>query len=374
MELATAIATAVILGVGLAGVASYFVWSRRAPATSETSANQSSDSFVRSIVGLANASLASKNYRAALSYADEVLRASPDQPDALRVREMASSMLKNFDDAIARGSQALAARDLDGAANALNAAREIDPTATAVADLDSRLNQARAQADAARREPAPPRPTPVAPAQPPKRTPVEPTRTEPSRRAEAVTPPPVREEPPAPTPVQAAPSVTPAPTPAPPPQTPPAPVNPPAAQTPAPPAARPAPTPEQPAQRPEPDPSERREPPPAARTESDDAVIRRVVNNYARAIESKDIGLYRSLKPNMSREEQRRIEDGFRTVTSQQVAVTILSIEVHGAEATVRLRRRDTIQAGGREQTAESQQTMTLTRAASGWVIREIGR
>ena len=36
------------------------------------------------------------------------------------------------------------------------------------------------------------------------------------------------------------------------------------------------------------------------------------------------------------------------------------------------VRRRDTIQAGGRQQTTESQQTMTLTRAASGWVIREI--
>jgi len=38
------------------------------------------------------------------------------------------------------------------------------------------------------------------------------------------------------------------------------------------------------------------------------------------------------------------------------------------------LRRRDIIQAGGRQQTTESMQTMTLTRSASGWVIREIGR
>jgi hypothetical protein len=96
--------------------------------------------------------------------------------------------------------------------------------------------------------------------------------------------------------------------------------------------------------------------------------------NYARAIESKDIGLFRRVKPNLSADEQRRIEDGFRAVTSQQVDMTILSIEQHGDDASVRLRRRDTIQAGGRQQTTESQQTMTLTRSASGWVIRDIGR
>jgi hypothetical protein len=123
-------------------------------------------------------------------------------------------------------------------------------------------------------------------------------------------------------------------------------------------------------------PPERRDPPPApARpTESDDAAIRRIVNTYARAIETKDLALFRTVKPNISPAEQRRIEEGFRAVTSQQVAVTILSIEHHGQEASVRIRRRDTIQGSGRPQTTDSQQTMILTRSGSGWVIREIGR
>jgi hypothetical protein len=56
------------------------------------------------------------------------------------------------------------------------------------------------------------------------------------------------------------------------------------------------------------------------------------------------------------------------------VDVTILAIDHRGQEASVRLRRRDTIQAGGRQQTADSQQTITLARAGAGWVIREIGR
>jgi hypothetical protein len=111
---------------------------------------------------------------------------------------------------------------------------------------------------------------------------------------------------------------------------------------------------------------------PARPAESDEAAIRRVVATYARAIETKDLGLFRSVKPNLSLEEQRRIEDGFRAVTSQRVALTIVSIEPHGQDATVRVRRRDTIQAGGREQTVDSMQTMTLAHAASGWLILDI--
>jgi hypothetical protein len=103
-------------------------------------------------------------------------------------------------------------------------------------------------------------------------------------------------------------------------------------------------------------------------------LIRRVIATYARAIETKDVSLYRSVKPNLSAAEQRTIEDGFRAVTSQRVAVTIQSIEHRGQEARVRLRRHDVIQAGGRQQTADSQQTLTLTRTQAGWVIREIGR
>ena len=59
-------------------------------------------------------------------------------------------------------------------------------------------------------------------------------------------------------------------------------------------------------------------------------------------------------------------------MTSQRVTVTVGAIDRRGDEATVVLRRRDVIQAGGREQTAESQQTLRVARAGSGWVILEI--
>jgi hypothetical protein len=113
---------------------------------------------------------------------------------------------------------------------------------------------------------------------------------------------------------------------------------------------------------------------PIRTTESDDTEIRKVVATYARAIETKDLALFRSVKPNLSAAEQRRVEEGFRAVASQQVNVTILSIEQRGQDASVHLRRRDTIQVAGRAQTTESQQTMILTRSGGGWVIREIGR
>jgi hypothetical protein len=76
----------------------------------------------------------------------------------------------------------------------------------------------------------------------------------------------------------------------------------------------------------------------------------------------------------LSAAEQRRIEDGFRAVSSQQITITILSIEQRGQEASVRLSRRDTIQVAGRPQTTERQQTLILTHGGGGWVIREIGQ
>jgi hypothetical protein len=142
----------------------------------------------------------------------------------------------------------------------------------------------------------------------------------------------------------------------------------PAASTP-PPAARPDPA-ERRAAAPPPTPA----PPPATPVEDDDAAIRRVVATYARAIETKDLALYRAVKPNLSAAEQRTIEDGFRAVTSQRVTVTIQSIEHRQQDALVRLRRQDVIQVAGRQQTTDNQQTMRLARTATGWVIREIGR
>ena len=97
-----------------------------------------------------------------------------------------------------------------------------------------------------------------------------------------------------------------------------------------------------------------------------------MVATYGRAIEAKDLALFRTVKPNLSREEERRLTEGFRNVVSQRVELTILSIERQNQGATVQARRRDVIQTGRQQQTAESRQTFALARANGGWVILEI--
>jgi hypothetical protein len=118
-------------------------------------------------------------------------------------------------------------------------------------------------------------------------------------------------------------------------------------------------------------PPEKSKPAPS-QDEIDDATIRRVVATYGRAIEDKDLRLFRSVKPNLSAAEERRLQQGFRAVASQRVSLTIASIDRRSDTATVVVQRRDQFETGGREQTVESRQILTLNRAKDGWVIVEI--
>jgi hypothetical protein len=277
-----------------------------------------------------------------------------------------------FDEAIVEANRRLAAGDTDGATRALSVARAIDPGAPAVTELSARLVQQFRSATDGRRASSDP---PVPPAE--RRSPSEtalpgvrqqrgpssspgtaaPQRAAPSSPAAAAQP-----KPDASDRVETPPVNTPAPSPGP---------------VPSPPrvaAVEPPPAPPPAAARPDLSVERRSANPPAAAVEDDDAAIRRVVATYVRAIEGKDLALFRSVKPNMSADEQRRVSEGFRAVTSQRVDVTIVGIEHKGQEASVHLRRRDVIQARGRQQTADSQQAMTLVKTAAGWVIREIGR
>jgi len=318
---------------------------------------------VRTQLALATASVEAKDYRAALQYAAEVLRVSPDDKDAARIRDAARTMLARLDEAIIMAERRLAAGDVDGAVSALNAARAIDPAAAAVSQLSARIT-AQLQA-VGRRDVQPPRSTAAAPQPPAVSVPQQTaaTRARPSDEPTAPVAPvptPVAPPPPAPEPASGRAASPPREAP----EVREAPATPPPVVAPA-----PAPAPRAEA-------AERREPAAgsASAVETDEAMIRRVVATYARAIETKDLALFRSIKPNMSSDEQRRIETGFRAVSSQQVTMNVTSIEQRGSDALVRVRRRDTIQAGGRQQSTESLQTMTLTRTASGWVIKEIGR
>ena len=332
---------------------SYALWQREPPPVVETQRPaQAPDPAIPSRLALATASLDARNYRAALTYAGQILALDPNHAGALKIRDESRAMLARFDAAIADARRRMSAGDVRGAAQALDAARGIDASAPAVAEIASSLaeyaRQRESAADAARR----PRPA----AEPQREThttiPAPPAAAvAPPQPAPRVDPPPVTSAPPPPVPaapVATPPVVVPEPAPAPPKTT----------TGTAPPAT---------------EPREREKPSPAApAAEEDDAAIRRLTATYARAIEHKDVALFRTIKPNLSREEERRLQEGFRAVSSQRVNLTILSIDKRGDEASLVLRRRDIVQAGGREHTAESQQTMTLARTGRGWTIVDI--
>ncbi len=319
------------------------------------------EATVQNRLALASASLQGRNYRAAVAYADEVLAMQAGHAEATRIRTEAGAMLARFDEAVADARNRIAASDVAGAASALETARTIDPSAPVVVELSSRLS------DLARRTSAGTRAG--------ERAAAPPAQPAPRREAAAAKPAPVEPEAPAPPPVRAEPEKpevrTPAPAPTPVPQAPvpaaPAPTPPPAAPavtTPPAPVVTPAPAPATPPRT--------ETPAPSAPAETADAAIRRLAATYARAIENKDIALFRSIKPNLSGEEERRLQEGFRAVTSQRVNLSVVSIDRRGDEATVVVRRRDTIQAGGRQHTAESRQTLGVAQANGQWVIVDI--
>ena len=102
-----------------------------------------------------------------------------------------------------------------------------------------------------------------------------------------------------------------------------------------------------------------------------DPAIRRVIAEYARAIEGKDLALFRAVKPNLSGDEEKRLQDAFKAIKAQQVGITIDSIQVEGSQATVRVSRHDTI--NGKPMRAVHQ-TFRLVQAGAGWTIQTIGQ
>jgi serine/threonine protein kinase len=109
------------------------------------------------------------------------------------------------------------------------------------------------------------------------------------------------------------------------------------------------------------------QPPPPV---NEEPAIRRTVNEYGRAIEQKDLALFRRLKPSLTADEERRLKEAFEASASDSVRIEVKDVRISGNRATVHLVRQDTI--GGRLQTI--QQTLVLVKSAGGWTIQEIGR
>jgi serine/threonine protein kinase len=105
--------------------------------------------------------------------------------------------------------------------------------------------------------------------------------------------------------------------------------------------------------------------------EPDDAAIRRVIRTYEQAIETKDIALYRSVRPGLRSAEETVLRNSFQQVDSQEVEIRVESLTVTGRTATARIARTDTLINGGRRQTQKSAQTLRFERTPAGWVISE---
>jgi RNase P/RNase MRP subunit p30 len=98
-----------------------------------------------------------------------------------------------------------------------------------------------------------------------------------------------------------------------------------------------------------------------------EADVRRVVAEYARAMENRDLALYRSLKPDLSAEDERRLRQAFKETKTWRVGITVDSVQVAGDRATVRATRQDVID--GRP-TKAVPQTFQLVRAGATWHIQ----
>jgi len=107
----------------------------------------------------------------------------------------------------------------------------------------------------------------------------------------------------------------------------------------------------------------------------EEAAIRQVLVDYERAIETKNIALFREIKPNLSPNEEKRLTDAFRNTDSQDVEITVNTIAIEGDTASVGVTRRDIITARGRAQNGNTRpQSFVLSRAGGKWVIVQIGQ
>ena len=271
---------------------------------------------------------------------------SPDVPPADPLTALAQAQL-------AQATQSLARRDYESAIAQADAALALRPDdadaqrvrSAAVIALESQPSST--PASEAVRDSAESDRAPLLSASPVAQEPQEPAVPEPQPRPAAPTltstPPPATAPPLTPEPVDVTP-VTPEPVPEP----------------------EPIPT-----VRPEPAPPPDAAPVTQPTTARDETAIRRVLDDFIRATETKDVELYRSVRP-LSADEERRLRSGFDTVDTQQVELLIESIEITGDRASVQGSRQDTFGVNGQERTQRSNLSITLVREDGGWVITEI--
>jgi len=350
------------------------------PAVSTEQVGALTDALVTSQVELAQESLRDKDYAGAISQAQQALKLDAQNAEARQVVERAGAILKEADDAASEARAAVQAGDTDTASRALAKLLSISPSHPAAGELAAKLNQYfRGQAEEARQALGEARTSAEggqAGSQKPFAEAVAAAReaerlfaggqfavaarkflegrdgfAKALRAAEAQqaqarrTPPPVVVS--SGGPVTLPPVVTPstvAPTP-----TAPASLFPSAVPS--------VPIPLRPSS-------------PTTGAGDDAVLVKKVVDDYAKALQAKDIAMYRAVKPNLSADDEKRLRAIFKQYKTYKVNITISSIQVAGVEAKVRVSRQDTIDGN----TFPLTQLLTMAKGPEGWTIREIGQ
>jgi hypothetical protein len=109
----------------------------------------------------------------------------------------------------------------------------------------------------------------------------------------------------------------------------------------------------------------------ASASKAQEDAIRHVVASYQQAIETKDITLFRSVKPNLSDDEERRLRKAFGSTRTHEVTITIELIDCKESTCVARLIRRDTLDGSI---VSSFPQALRFGQGPGGWVIEEIGR
>jgi len=109
---------------------------------------------------------------------------------------------------------------------------------------------------------------------------------------------------------------------------------------------------------------------PAPVAAGQEPAIRKVITDYGRAIEGKDIALFKAVKPNLTPDEEKRLQESFKAIKSQQVGITIEAVQVDGAQATVKVTRQDVINGN---KVKAVQQVFRLVQSGGAWSIQAIG-
>jgi hypothetical protein len=111
--------------------------------------------------------------------------------------------------------------------------------------------------------------------------------------------------------------------------------------------------------------------PSAPARDPQDAAVRRVIADFGRAFESQDIALYRSVMPDLTADNEKKLRESFKNVRYDRVAIEVESVEVSGEEATARVTRQDTINGRVQEQ---RKLVYRLARSGSSWRIVSMAR